>query len=117
MINTRPPTFPPAGPLVRISQQGIIPATAVGIELFGSAFGRVLVNGEDIGNTYDGHVNPLDISRFAGQEVILEFLFQPGASGNFDIYGFTQVPEPSTGVLFGIGVMAVAWAARHHRRP
>jgi hypothetical protein len=115
VIETRSERWPPAGPEVRLSQVGTIPPTATGIELFGSAYGRVLINGEDVGSTYDGHVHALDISRFAGQDVNLEFLFRPGAAGSFDIFGFTQVPEPSTWALFGCGAVIMGWMLGRRR--
>ena len=105
----------PRGPETRISQTGIIPADAIGLELFGSAYGDVLIDGVVIGTTYDGRPRPLDISRFAGQEVTLEFYFGSGASGRFDIYGFTQIPEPSTWALFGAGAMVMGWALQRRR--
>ena len=65
----------------------------------------MFINGERVGDT----VNDLtvDVSRFAGQEVDLEFLVASGASIRFDILGFVPVPEPSTWALFGVGAAAV----------
>jgi PEP-CTERM motif len=108
---------PPFNPEVRIWQTGVVPINAVGLQMFASALGQVLVNGEVIGATFDGTSRPLDISRFAGQEVRLEFLFSPGSSGLFDILGFTQIPEPSIWVLFGVGALALGWAVRQRRSP
>lgn len=109
--------FNPPGPETRIFQTATIPVGASGLALFGSALGDVLIDGVVIGTTYDGRPRPLDISRFAGQEVKLEFHFGSGASGRFDIYGFTQIPEPSACALFGIGAATLIWASHRRRRP
>jgi hypothetical protein len=95
-----------------LTQSGTIPTTVAELTMNNSVFGHVLVNGVQIGTTYDSVLN---ISGFAGQEVTLEFRFLPGASGRFDIYGFTQIPEPSTWALFGVGAAAMAWMARKKR--
>ena len=65
----------------------------------------MFINGERVGDT----VNDLtvDVSRFSGQEVNLEFLVRPGDSLRFDILGFVPVPEPSTWALFGVGAAAI----------
>lgn len=106
----------PLGHQTRIWQVGRIPETVVGIEFSGSALGDVLINGEVVGTTYDGRLRPMDIARYAGQEVTLEFFFRAGSDGSFDILGFTQIPEPSVWALFGIGAATLIWASHRQRQ-
>ncbi len=96
----------------RIWQTATIPADVNGISFYGGRLGQVLVNGEYVGLTYnpDGGIQVVDISRFAGQNVRLEFAFQ-GGDGVFDVLGFTQVPEPSTWALFGAGLSVFVLAS------
>jgi hypothetical protein len=70
----------------------------------------MFINGQRVGDT----VNDLtvDVSRFAGQEVDLEFLVRSGDSIRFDVLGFVPVPEPSTWALFGVGAAAVLGLTR-----
>jgi hypothetical protein len=100
----------PAGPEIRLSQRGTVPADAAGLWIFGAGYAQMFINGERVGDT----VNDLtvDVSRFAGQEVDLEFLVASGASIRFDILGFVPVPEPSTWALLGSGLAALLWLSR-----
>jgi hypothetical protein len=54
----------------------------------------------------------LDVARFAGQEVSLEFSLRFGGGTRFDILGFTPIPEPSTRAFCGVGAAAVFYFAR-----
>ena len=57
----------------------------------------------------------IDVSGYAVQVATIEFVFRQGFSGGFDIFGFTQIPEPSTWALFGVGAVASGWAIRKRR--
>ena len=67
----------------------------------------MFVNGELAGDSI--FPVPVDVSRWAGQEVNLEFSLGAGASSELDIFGFTSVPEPSTWALLGLGAAALVW--------
>jgi hypothetical protein len=95
---------------IRLSQRGTIPADAAGLWIFGTGHAQVFINGERLGDTVS--TPTVDVSRYAGQEVDLEFLVAPGASIRFDILGFVPVPEPSAWALFGVGAAAVLGLAR-----
>ena len=92
---------------LRISQRGTIPADAAGLRFFGSGYVQMFVNGELAGDSI--FPVPVDVSRWAGQEVNLEFSLGAGASSELDIFGFTSVPEPSTWALLGLGAAALVW--------
>lgn len=100
----------PPAPEIRLSQRGTIPADAAGLWIYGAGYAQMFINGQRVGDT----VNDLtvDVSRFAGQEVDLEFLVRSGDSIRFDVLGFVPVPEPSTWALFGVGAAAILGLAR-----
>jgi len=91
----------------RISQRGTIPADAAGLRFFGGGYVQMFVNGERAGDST--FPVPVDVSRWAGQEVDLEFLVRAGDSARLDVLGFTNVPEPSTWALLGLGAAALVW--------
>lgn len=95
----------PPAPEIRLSQRGTIPADAAGLWIFGTGHAQVFINGERLGDTIS--TPTVDVARFAGQEVDLEFLVASGSSIRFDILGFVPVPEPSTWALLGVGAAAV----------
>jgi hypothetical protein len=76
------------------------------------------INGEPVSDPLLGFLaDPvIDVSGYAGREVSIEFGFGPGFGGTFDIIGFTQIPEPSTCVLFGVGAAGLVLAYRHRRK-
>ncbi len=69
------------------------------------------INGETV-HVVDVNIDAMpsvDVSRFSGQIVDLEFHLRQDPGGTalmFDVVGFSQVPEPSTLALFGIGAIA-----------
>ena len=103
-------------PEIRLSQRGTIPADAAGLWL-ASGYVQAFADGKKI-----GEINPMtgpfiiDVSRFAGQEVNLEFLVESGWSIRFDILGFVPVPEPETWALMGTGLGALVWVSRNPSR-
>jgi PEP-CTERM motif len=103
------------GPELRLSQTGMIPQDASGLRVFGNGRWFMQINGEVVGTELRNQAAPVDVSRFVGQTVQLEIVFPRGASGLFDIYGFTQIPEPSTWALFGVGALALGWTVRQRR--
>ncbi len=100
----------PPAPEIRLNQTGTIPADAAGLWIFGTGHAQMFINGERVGDTI---ATPIaDVSRYAGQEVNLEFLVASGGSIRFDILGFVPVPEPQTWALLGTGLAAVYWLTR-----
>ena len=101
----------------RISQRGTIPADAAGLWIFAAGTFQMSVNGERIDDPRLGrYADPvIDVSRWAGQTVDLEFRLEPSQSGRLDVLGFTNVPEPSTWALLGLGAAALVWQVRGGR--
>ena len=104
-------------------QTGRIPLDTVGLTFFANGAMEMIVNGRLL-HTVDTSVTTyptVDLSQYAGQVVSLEFhVFQRpflGAAFDFDILGFTQIPEPSTWALFGVGAVALGWAVRQRHSP
>lgn len=100
----------PPAPEIRLNQTGTIPANAAGLWIFGTGHAQMFINGERVGDTIATPV--ADVSRYAGQEVNLEFLVASGGSIRFDILGFVPVPEPGTWALLGTGLGAAYWICR-----
>ena len=108
-------TSPGGGPVIRVQQTGTVPADAAGLWIFtGGGSMQMYINGERVNDPrIDALADPIvDISRYAGQSIDLEFLLPRGGSTRLDIFGFTPVPEPSTWALFGVGAAAVLYFAR-----
>lgn len=104
----------PLGPELRLSQTGMIPADAAGLHIFAPGLRDMRINGQMVTDPLLGFLaDPvIDVSGYSGQVATIEFVFRQGFSGRFDIYGFTQIPEPSTWALFGVGTVALGWAVR-----
>lgn len=102
-------------------QTGRVPANMVGLNASASGYMELLVNGELVGTTDPSNVlTTFNIARFAGQTVTLDFHLRQNppefSSVFFDIAGFTQVPEPSTWALFGVGAAGLAWVEYRRRK-
>jgi hypothetical protein len=111
-------TQSPFGPELRLSQTGMIPADAIGLQMESVGFVQVYVNGtlaSDLGNPFSAS-RRIDVAPFRGQSVKLEFVVAPGMGTAMDILGFTSVPEPSKWVLMGLGLAACAAMAKIGRR-
>jgi hypothetical protein len=105
----------------RIRQTGMVPENAAGLALSAGGTVDMFVNDQlvyrtDINNTAFPIVN---ISQYSGQVVSLEFRVfrQQFSSGifSFDIGGFTQIPEPSTWALFGVGAIVMGGVLQRRR--
>jgi|LakMenEpi03Aug12_release.lakeMendotaPanAssembly.Ray.scaffolds.fasta_scaffold393385_1 hypothetical protein len=109
---------PPNQANFSIKQTGTIPSDAASLGIFANHLLEVRINGDTI-YTVDPEITAypwVDVSRFAGQSVDLEFSviqfpFQSVGMG-FDILGFKPVPEPSTWALFGVGAAAILCVGR-----
>ena len=98
-------------PDIRLSQRGTIPAGTSGLWV-ASDFVSLSVDGVKIvdSRAFRAPFN-IDVSKYAGQEVTLEF--ELTKSGFFDVMGFVPVPEPSTWALFSVGAAAMlGWVRR-----
>lgn len=111
-------------PAVHLFQVGLIPEDAGELRFYLSwnEIGGplpVFINGQRQGYY---NVTPvwraIDVKRFAGQEVKLEFLFPEGNGQWFrlDVIGFQAIDEPSVFGLVGVGSGVVWWTARRRRR-
>jgi hypothetical protein len=89
----------------RLSQLGAIPVDANGLSVYSTLRWSLLINDAPVGAWFQNQVLPVNVSQFAGQTVKMEFVFQGGGDGFFDIVGFTQIPEPSTCLLFCVGMV------------
>ena len=108
-------TSPGGGPVIRVQQTGTVPADAAGLWIFATGGSpRMFINGEPVNDPRIGALaDPVvDVSRYAGQSIDLEFLIPKGGSTRLDIFGFTPVPEPSTWALFGVGAAALCVFSR-----
>lgn len=104
----------PLGPAFRISQTGTIPVGTAGLHIFAPDLRDMRINGEAVSDPRLGFLaDPvIDVSRYAGREVSIEFGFGVGTGSRFDIFGFTQIPEPTACVLFGVGAAGLVLAYR-----
>ncbi len=117
-IESRPPRIID----LTFHQRGQIPLNASSLSFVSGGLMEMRVDGNLIytsNPTVTGFPD-VDISRFAGQVVDLDFhvLLLPGAGASyfFDVIGFSQVPEPSTWALFGVGAMFLAAASLRRYR-
>ncbi len=109
---------PPNQATFSIKQTGTIPLDAASLGLFANHFLEVRINDNAV-YMVDPEITAypwIDVSRYAGQIVDLEFRviqfpFQSVAMG-FDILGFKPVPEPQTWVLLGTGLAALLWFSK-----
>ncbi|HAB19161.1 MAG TPA: PEP-CTERM sorting domain-containing protein [Verrucomicrobiota bacterium] len=104
----------PAQPDIRLSQTATMPDDATFLWIASIGYIQAYADGAKI-----GEVNPvfgtwafLSVAPYAGKEVTLEFALPPGGAAEFDIIGFTTIPEPSTWALLGFGLVVVVWQLR-----
>jgi len=110
----------PLRPTLHLSQTGTIPGDACLLLLhFTGEFwpGITYINGEEqyeVGRPGIPAYSSIDVSKFAGQEAKLEFVFPKGPGGFylFDIFGFVPIPEPEVFVLLAAGTVFL-WFLRH----
>jgi hypothetical protein len=113
----------PRRPPLHLFQIGTVPADAQSLQMYWFVggmgdYGRVLVNGQEqtLGpsNRPWSNWGALDVSPYAGQEIKLEFVFPAGRHDyyEFDIGGFTAVPEPGVWALLGLGGAALLGGRR-----
>jgi hypothetical protein len=108
-------TSPGGGPVIRVQQTGTVPADAAGLWIFAAGGSpRMFINGERVNDPRIGALaDPVvDVSRYAGQTIDLEFLVPLGGSTRLDVFGWVAVPEPSTWALLGVGLGALLWRGR-----
>ena len=110
----------PGDNFIQLSQRGLIPSDAAFLQYYrytDTPF-QVMINGEKV--TYSENestmIGTLDVSKYAGTEARLDFVFPRGSYNEFDVVGFLTVPEPSTWALLGIGTASLAWQWRACRR-
>ncbi len=106
------PTGAPQSIQISVSQKATLPSDVVGINYISTDRGfQLLANGVVISN--EGSY--ADLSKFSGSEVNLELRFPAGYRGDFDIIGFTIVPEPSEITMLGLGLSIIGWQAWKRR--
>lgn len=111
-------------PPAHLFQVGLIPEDAWELQFYlsGNEWSQrfpVFIDGQQ--QDYyriQGNWRAIDVSRYAGREVKLEFFFPQGDSQCFvlDIVGFSPIPEPSCVALLGVGGAMVWWTGRRRRR-
>jgi PEP-CTERM motif len=113
VVDSRPPRMID----LTFHQRGQVPVNASSLSFVSGGLMEMRINGDLI---YSSNPNvtafpSVDVSRFSGQVVDLDFhVFQISGSGalfSFDVVGFSQVPEPSTWALFGVGAVFLAAAS------
>jgi PEP-CTERM motif len=102
-------------------QRGQVPENASSLSFVSGGLMEMRINAELVYTSDPNRTGfpSVDVSRFAGQVVDLDFhvLQFPGSGASyfFDVIGFTQVPEPSTWALFGVGGAVMGWGLRRRR--
>jgi hypothetical protein len=99
------------GPDLWLSQTGRIPLDAIGISVYGGANIEGYLNGNLLGfiDPTSGKPTTWDVSSYQGKEVELSFHVKHGSIRDFDIIGFTTVPEPSEFAMLGLGFGLMGW--------
>lgn len=99
------------GPDLWLSQKGRIPANAIGISVYGGANIEGYLNENLLGfiDPTSGKPTTWDVSSYQGKDVELKFHVKPGSIRDFDIIGFTTVPEPSEFAMLGLGFGLMGW--------
>ena len=100
-----------------IAQTGVVPATAQSLIFWGNLSGvDLLLNGQSIpyaviGNGNNYSIYQADISGYAGQTAMLEFLALVNGGGLLDNIQFssTSVPEPSEFALGALGAILLGF--------
>jgi len=104
---------------ITFSQLGTIPIGSLSLEFVWSGRDNIFntplhLNGEVVPIRVDperGYDYTADVSRWAGQEVLLSLEFPSGTAGYLDNLRFT-VPEPTTWALLGLGGAVLGWTCR-----
>jgi hypothetical protein len=105
-----------------LRQSGTIPLESSSLSFARNGVVGLYVNNESVyqSDPSGSFVPTVDLSRFSGRVVDLEFRFAADrfsvGQSSFDIFGFSQVPEPSSLVLMGIGVGIFLSARRFSKR-
>ena len=90
---------------ITISQTGHVPSDVVGLRYISGLSGpEVRIDGSLAATLSPGLV---DLRQYAGTDITLSFGYRGGQGDSFDVIGFTNVPEPSTWALAGIGFAAL----------
>ncbi len=108
-INGNRVSFP-----ISISQTGTIPINAQRLTIHAYVTDyEVKIDGQLVQS--DSTHTSFDVSPFAGREVALEITFKSGYAGDFEIHGFTSVPEPSEMAMLGTGLIVLGWQVWRRR--
>lgn len=88
------------GPVLQLSQSGLVPRDAVGLKLELSGYIQMFLNGRQVDDSVFLSGSPIvDVSAYRGEELAMSIVVPSGVSAGFRIAGFTQVPEPAESIL------------------